>query len=172
MRQKHLKTETGMSAIETVAILAVVSFFALVAANFFKQPIGNFFGAFIVDKEIAEFVTKLKGEAELVVVGKIAGMSNQMQENTFKGDSLQFGHGLWTLEIESIERGHYSGDKIDFFVGWMSNRVMPQQFPPGIKSKYKIGDRIRVFLMYGIPGKGNNQLSYYTMESFFCMEPL
>jgi hypothetical protein len=126
----------------------------------------------IVDKKIAEFVTKLKSEAELVVVGKIVGISKQMQENMFMGDNLQLVHGMWTLEIELIERGNYSGDKINFFVGWGSNRVIPRQFPAGIKSEYKIGDRVRVFLMYGIPGKGNNQPSYYTLESFFCIEPL
>ena len=172
MRPAHPDKRSGVSALETMLLITMVSVSVLVAANFIKIPGYSLFGTFGADKRMVELVAKEKKEAALVLTGKIVDISNQIQDNTDKGDNVVTVHGRWTVEIESVERGRYSGKQISFYVGWWSNRAPAEEFPKGLKTRYKTGERVRVYLAYGVPGSGMDAPAYYTRSAYYCLGSL
>jgi|GEM_PF-4166536 len=160
-----------MGLFETIGIFMVVSLGVLATVHYGKIPYGNWFDVLLSGKAV-ESVKRARADAQLVVVGKLVGMRDEIRQNVDRGDDVMMLHGAWTLEIEAVERGSYPGKKIDFLFGWKSNRAAPQEFPAGIRKTYKNGDRVRVFLEYGVPGRGRNEPCYFTHYAYYCLEPL
>jgi hypothetical protein len=171
MELEYLKSKTGFNTLEYMGVIAVVAIAVAVAAHVLR-PGENFLDILNGKSKIKALTKEAKNEAALVIVGKIASMQVESHEKTDQGDTAVIDHGIWKLKVESVERGDYPGSEITFSLGWRSNRVPPEEFPMGIKTRYYTGDRVRAFLAYGVPGRGQTKPCYFTRFAYFCLEPV
>lgn len=149
-----LKDKFLRSRGQTLAIVLILILFSVAALVLFKdfkktyEPQGNY-GKILkegsnvtsLDREIR----KCKNQAQLVIIGKLI---NRSRELNLRGSDEVVGYGYYDLEVEAVERGTYLGNQINICVGWFSNYVAGELFPPFTKKDYRNGDRIRVFLNF------------------------
>ncbi len=115
-----------------------------------------------VSEGLEKRVQGWEAQAELVIVGKFI---KRASEGRMPGDDDE-NNGLSEIEVESVERGYYSHDRINAYIGWYAPRDQPDEYLwPYVKTKYKNNDRIRIYLnhdmlngMYYTPG------GYYTVQ--------
>ncbi len=166
----------GVSVVESVGIMMLITSAIIGCVYFLKNKPPGFLGFDIGDRGYGELIKKDRAQAELVMIGRITGKSAQTQEGmNIYGDPESLSYGFVDFAIDSIERGHYPYDKINVYFGWASNLSPPQIFPWGTKKDYKVGDRVRVFLYYGVPaaeGVGPDRPCYFTGLAYLSLEPL
>lgn len=106
---------------------------------------------------------KIRNLAELVIVGKIIAVSTEGRENSGSINA----NGYFTIEIESVKKGSYPLSQIKILFGMYSNEVPVVLYPPHVKTKYRSGDRVKLYLNY-IPELG----CYVTVAGFYSIERL
>ncbi|MFA5200182.1 MAG: hypothetical protein WC442_04660 [Candidatus Omnitrophota bacterium] len=106
---------------------------------------------------------KIRSLAELVIVGKIIAVSSEGRENSGSINS----NGYFTIEIESVKKGSYPLNQIKILFGMYSNEMPVVLYPPHLKTKYRSGDRVKLYLNY-IPEFG----CYVTVAGFYSIQPL
>ena len=117
-------------------------------------------------ENIDGLVGAIKQRAELVIVGKLDFSSQQGQ---ISGIDKAKGKAYYNISVESVERGSYTYDTIQIYMGDYTSEGEGGAFfyPMGVKLNYRIGDRIRIFINYS-PDTGE----YVVPAGYFGMEPL
>lgn len=172
---KKYSNNLGAHVIESVGIMILVVTTIIAGAHFLKKgPRGPSFN--IEDRRLREEIKKDRAEAQLIIVGRIAKKSARIQTG-ISGDSVPMSLAFAYLDftIESIEKGRYPYKEISAYFGWASSLQPPETLPWGAKTDYKVGDKVRVFLSYGVPsglGTGPDKPCYFTRLAYLSLDPL
>ena len=172
---KKYSNNVGAHVIEGVGIMVLVTTALIAAIYFLKKGPSSFPGFSVEDRQLREAIKQDRANAALVIVGRVAGKSANYQEGWSDGDPMVLGFGYWDFNIESVERGHYPYKKISVYFGWTCNLSPPTDYPFGSKLDYKVGDRVRAFLSYGVPaagGVGPDRPCYFTALAYLSLELL
>jgi len=114
-------------------------------------------------EKVIALVRKMNNLSELVIVGKIMSVQTDGLE-TARSNNYK---GYFTVEVESVKRGDYPQSQIKFLFGMFSDQWPVPLYPVHVKTRYRSGDRIKVYLNYFDEFRG-----YAAPAGFFSMQAL
>lgn len=145
-----------------VAVVIVLAF----AAHYVKKGL-NLGSAYGVDPQLQKQIIQWRREAELVIIGRIIGVREQINEGAqqaFTDPAMSY--VVLDVQVEDVLRGSAPGDIIQVYFGWVSADDEAEEFPVGVKQSYQNGERVKLFLNYD-----EKRFGYYSPGAFYTMDP-